>query len=169
MNNFNAIVMFILIGYITYLFSKNMAIVLLVALLLTNLFMSSSNNHSGKEGFSEGVDESLEKSDAIDLSGNKLSSDISGNNVTKDPSGNNTTETSTPAPSEAPTKTSSSTKKTTQLTIPAEISTTESLKNIQNFDMDKMNNLLNKSKELMNDLKDIGLSLPGLNLPGITK
>jgi len=51
MNNFNAIILFILIGYITYLFSKNMAIVLIVALLITNLFMSSNNNRMGREGF----------------------------------------------------------------------------------------------------------------------
>ena len=50
MNNFNAIILFILVGYITYLFSKNMAIVLLVALLMTNLFMGSNNTRMGREG-----------------------------------------------------------------------------------------------------------------------
>jgi hypothetical protein len=158
-NNFNAIVMFILIAYITYLFSKNMAIVLLVALLLTNLFMTSNKNR--KEGMENNTTES---SDTTDASGNNT--DASGNNT--DASGNNSTQ-GIPMPSEAPTTTNSNTnKKNTQSTItPTTTSTTESLNNMQNFDIDKMNNLLTKSKELMNELKSLPFS--GLNLPGITK
>ena len=42
-------------------------------------------------------------------------------------------------------------------------------KKYQNFDMDKMNSLLTKSKDLMDELKVSGLlkNLPGLNLPGM--
>ena len=41
-NNFNAIIFFALIGYLVYNFSKNMTIVLLIAIIMTNLFMVKS-------------------------------------------------------------------------------------------------------------------------------
>lgn len=42
-NNFNAIIFFALIGYLVYNFSKNMTIVLLIAIIMTNLFMVKSH------------------------------------------------------------------------------------------------------------------------------
>ena len=161
MNNFNAIILFILVGYITYLFSKNMAIVLLVALLLTNLFMSSKTNRMGREGFQEGADG---ETDISDPSGN----DPSGN----DPSGNypiaqnvknaiatrkanqaaattTTTTTSTPTtPTPAPTP------------LPGPVSPPMAgMQNMQNIDLDKLQGLLTQSQGLMKELKN---AFPGM-------
>lgn len=154
MNNFNAIILFILIGYITYLFSKNMAIVLLVALLLTNLFTGSNNNRMGREGFQEGLDASGNSTDA---SGN--STDSSGNST--DPSGNRpiaqkiktavqerkaTNQSSAPAPASAS-------------MMPSPMSP-QGMQNMQNLDLDKMKDLLSQSQKLMGDLKT---AFPGMS------
>lgn len=152
MNNFNAIIFFILIGYITYLFSKNMAIVLLVALLLTNLFTGSNNNRMGREGFREGADAS-----GNDLSGNDLSgNDLSGNSM--DPSGNR--------PIAQKVKTAVQTRKANnQAPAPAPASmmaptTAAGMQNMQNVDLEKMQNLLSQSQKLMGDLKT---AFPGMS------
>jgi len=150
MNNFNAIIFFILVGYVTYLFSKNMAIVLLVALLLTNLFMSSKTNRMGREGFQEGVDASGNTTDA---SGNTV--DGSGNTV--DGSGNTVVENiatkvqnrRAPAPASV---------SATQAT-PTPASGMQNMQNMQNIDLDKLQGLLTQSQGLMKELKN---AFPGM-------
>jgi hypothetical protein len=135
MNNFNAIIFFILVGYVTYLFSKNMAIVLLVALLLTNLFMSSKTNRMGREGFQEGVDASGNTTDA---SGNTV--DASGNTVAENIA-TRVQNRRAPAPAPAPATTMSG------------------MQNMQNIDLDKLQGLLTQSQGLMKELKN---AFPGM-------
>ena len=151
MNNFNAIIFFILVGYITYLFSKNMAIVLLVALLLTNLFMSSKSNRMGREGFQEGVDSSGNTTDSsgntTDSSGN--TTDSSGN--TTDGSGNYVGAQKLPAPAPA------SMTATPARTKP--LSGMQNMQNMQNIDLDKLQGLLTQSQGLMKELKS---AFPGM-------
>jgi len=53
MNRLNALIVFSLIGVITYQFSKNMAVVLLVCILATNLLMSSKIVREGLENASD--------------------------------------------------------------------------------------------------------------------
>jgi len=164
-NNFNAIIMFILIGYITYLFSKNMAIVLLVALLLTNLFTSSNKKSSGKEGFEDAANP-LSKSNVKlpGISGNDASgNDASGN----DASGNDASK--TPEPTTTPTTTNSNKIKNIQSNIPT--STSESFQTTggNGLNMDKLEGLLTKSKDLMNELKGLGIAIPGISIPGMSK
>jgi len=48
-NNLNAVVFFALIGILTYHFSKNMAVVLLVCVLTTNIIMSTRPTREGLE------------------------------------------------------------------------------------------------------------------------
>lgn len=48
-NKLNAIVFFVLVSFLTYQFSKNMSIVLLVALVATNFLMSNRKMHEGLE------------------------------------------------------------------------------------------------------------------------
>ena len=48
-NNLNAVVLFALIGILMYQFSKNMAVVLLVCVLATNLIMSNRSMREGLE------------------------------------------------------------------------------------------------------------------------
>ena len=156
MNNFNAIILFILVGYITYLFSKNMAIVLLVALLMTNLFMGSNNTRMGREGLAGNM---------LDGSGNYL--DGSGNHI-MDGSGSllrgksTTTATATATPS--------STTNSTSRLGPASIMNkgnnnklgfqNNGTPDLSGMDLDKMTKLLEKSKGLMNDLRE--LNIPGM-------
>jgi hypothetical protein len=52
-NKLNAVIFFILICILAYNFSKNMAVVLIVAIVATNLLMV---NKSMREGFTEGMD-----------------------------------------------------------------------------------------------------------------
>ena len=158
MNNFNAIILFILVGYITYLFSKNMAIVLLVALLMTNLFMGSNNTRMGREGLAGNM---------LDGSGNRIM-DGSGNPI-MDGSGSllrgkpTTSATATATPSSMTTSTSSP--------APASIMNkgnnnnklgfqNNSTPDLSGMDLDKMTKLLEKSKGLMNDLRE--LNIPGM-------
>ena len=161
MNNFNAIILFILVGYITYLFSKNMAIVLLVALLITNLFMSSNNNKMSREGLSGNM---------LDGSGNHF--DGSGNHF--DGSGNHfdgsgsllsgkTTATPTPVTATATATTSnpgpaSMIKKANNKLGYQNLNSTP---DVSSMDLDKMQALLAKSQDLMKDLK--GLNIPGMS------
>jgi hypothetical protein len=59
LGNINAIIFFILLGYITTFFSKNMIIVLLVPLLFTNFFMAGMKIKEGLESMAK--EESDEK------------------------------------------------------------------------------------------------------------
>lgn len=52
-NKLNAVVFFVLVCILAYNFSKNMAVVLIIAMIATNLLMV---NKSMREGFKEGVD-----------------------------------------------------------------------------------------------------------------
>ena len=154
MNNFNAIILFILVGYITYLFSKNMAIVLLVALLLTNLFMSSKNNRMGREGFQEGVDAS---GNPTDSSGN--TTDSSGNNT--DSSGNTTDGSGNHVVAQK-LATVIQNRRVAQTPGSMNNNTTSvsGMQNMQSVDLDKMQSLLNQSQKLMGDLKN---AFPGMS------
>lgn len=53
LHNLNALVLFSLIGLISYQFSKNMAVVLLVSLIMTNLFMANKTLKEGLENNSD--------------------------------------------------------------------------------------------------------------------
>ena len=149
MNNFNAIILFILVGYITYLFSKNMAIVLLVALLLTNLFMSSKTNRMGREGMTTGEDASGNNTDSsgnnTDSSGN--TTDGSGNNVVVENIANKVQNRRAPAPASMNTT-------PTATTTPV-----SGMQNMQNIDLDKLQGLLTQSQGLMKELKS---AFPGM-------
>jgi hypothetical protein len=54
LGNINAVVFFILVGYITTFFSKNMIIILFVAMTLTNFLMAGMKVKEGLEGMKEG-------------------------------------------------------------------------------------------------------------------
>ena len=167
MNNFNAIILFILISYVTYLFSKNMAIVLLVALLLTNLFLGSNKNR--REGMTSDASDATDATDATESTDATDSTDISGNHPVAAKIKNaiaNKKNSGAVAPTTAPSTVVPSTTSTSATVTPAVAPTTvttasaEGLKNIQGLDLDKMNSLLTKSKELMNELKT---SFPGMS------
>ena len=167
MNNFNAIILFILVGYITYLFSKNMAIVLLVALLMTNLFMGSNNTRMGREGLAGNMlDGSGNR--IMDGSGNYL--DGSGNRF--DGSGNRIMNGSgnllTGKPTTTATATATPSSNTNSRPGPASIMNKGNNKlgfqnngtpDLSGMDLDKMQKLLAKSQELMKDLKT---NFPGM-------
>lgn len=163
MNNFNAIILFILVGYITYLFSKNMAIVLLVALLMTNLFMGSNNTRMGREGLAGNMlDGSGNR--IMDGSGNYL--DGSGNRF--DGSGSLLRGKSTTTATATATATPSSNTNSTSRLGPASIMNKGNNKlgfqnngtpDLSGMDLDKMQKLLAKSQELMKDLKT---NFPGM-------
>jgi hypothetical protein len=56
LGNINAVVFFILVGYITTFFSKNMMIVLFVAMVLTNFLMAGMKIKEGLEDMKDGKD-----------------------------------------------------------------------------------------------------------------
>ena len=58
MHKFNAVILFALIGIMTYQFSKNMVVVLLVCVLMTNLIMS---NRTLREGLENAEGENMNK------------------------------------------------------------------------------------------------------------
>ena len=150
-----SIILFILIAYVTYLFSNNMAIVLLVALLLTNLFLGS--NKIRREGMTDGSD-STDETDATDSAD---VTDGSGNHPIAAKVKNVIAEKKDAvAPSTAPSTVVPSTTSTPATVAPAVAPSADGFKNIQNLDLDKMNSLLTKSKELMNELKT---SFPGMS------
>jgi len=60
-NKLNAIVFFALVGLITYQFSKNMAIILLVAIVATNFMMSSKMMREGLENGSPALEKASER------------------------------------------------------------------------------------------------------------
>lgn len=87
MNRLNAVIFFALVSLITYHFNKNMAIVLLIALVATNLLMA---NKRIREGLDNGPTKDA-SGNLVDASGNVLTKpdntvDASGNIV--DASGN---------------------------------------------------------------------------------
>jgi uncharacterized membrane protein YciS (DUF1049 family) len=55
-NKLNAVAFFALTGFLTYQFSKNMAVILLVALIATNFMMSSKFMREGLENKSDSTD-----------------------------------------------------------------------------------------------------------------
>ena len=68
--NLEAIVGFVLIGYVTTFFTKNMIIVMLSAMLLTNLLVASQNNNI-QEGMDHDGKEKKEKKDKKEKKENK--------------------------------------------------------------------------------------------------
>ena len=60
-NKLNAIVFFALVGVITYQFSKNMAVILLVAIVATNFMMSSKMMREGLENGSQALEKASER------------------------------------------------------------------------------------------------------------
>jgi hypothetical protein len=65
-NKINAIIFFILIGVLTFQFSKNMAIVLLVALIGTNFLISSKIIREGLENAGDDTSSALQNASAAD-------------------------------------------------------------------------------------------------------
>jgi uncharacterized membrane protein YciS (DUF1049 family) len=65
-NNTNAIVFFALIGLLTYQFSKNMAIVLLIALIATNFMMAGKRIKEGLENNESSEKDEKDKKDATE-------------------------------------------------------------------------------------------------------
>ena len=74
MKNFNAIALFLIVGVLMHYFSKNMAVILLVCLVVTNLLMSRSFFKEGMENSSDSTtattDASTSDSSATDSSSN---------------------------------------------------------------------------------------------------
>jgi hypothetical protein len=62
-NKYNAIMFFVLVCLLTYQFSKNMAVVLLVGLLSTNLLMINGNMKEGMENEENNDDDKLQDID----------------------------------------------------------------------------------------------------------
>jgi len=138
-----------------------MAIVLLVALLITNLFMSSNNNRMGREGLAGNM---LDGSgnNYLDGSGNRF--DGSGNFLsgkTATPATNTTSATpATPAPATTATSNPGPASMIKKANNKLGYQNLNSTPDVSNMDLDKMQALLEKSKGLMNDLK--GLNIPGM-------
>ena len=63
-NKLNAVIFFVLVCILAYNFSKNMAVVLIIAMIATNLLMV---NKSMREGFTEG-EENMDTTDTTDTS-----------------------------------------------------------------------------------------------------
>ena len=66
-NKLNAIVFFALVGLITYQFSKNMAVILLVAIVATNFMMSSKMMREGLENGSPALEKASERDPDIQI------------------------------------------------------------------------------------------------------
>ena len=64
-NRLNAVCFFILIGVLTHHFSKNMAVVLLVALIATNFLMANTKTREGMDNASD-ADDVIDKVSSID-------------------------------------------------------------------------------------------------------
>ena len=58
LNQLNAVIFFGLVGFISYQFSKNMTVVLLISLLFTNLFMVNSRKREGLENQQDSINTS---------------------------------------------------------------------------------------------------------------
>jgi hypothetical protein len=59
LGNMDAVIFFLVVGFLTSYFSKNMIIIMLVTIILTNFFISS--RHLGNRQLKEGFDEKKEK------------------------------------------------------------------------------------------------------------
>ena len=59
LGNMDAVMFFLVVGFLTSYFSKNMIIIMLVTIILTNFFISS--RHLGNRQLKEGFDEKKEK------------------------------------------------------------------------------------------------------------
>ena len=60
LRNFEAIVFFLLVGFLTTYFSKNMIIVFLVTMIATNLYVSTTHSNIFREGLENESTESTE-------------------------------------------------------------------------------------------------------------
>jgi hypothetical protein len=89
--NFNGILFFLIIGFLTSYFSKNMIIILIVATLATNFFIAAKIlGKSGKEGLKNKSDDegdSKDEKDSKDSKGKKDSKDSKGKKDSKDSKG----------------------------------------------------------------------------------
>ena len=65
-NKFNAIGFFVLIGLITYHFSKNMAVVLLISLVTTNFLIANNKIREGLENATDDKDVNVEVSSVVE-------------------------------------------------------------------------------------------------------
>lgn len=97
-NKLNALIFFALVGLITFQFSKNMAVVLLVAIIATNFLMSTNLIREGLENQStdntSNTNSTTSKKDPkMDSSSNDTTNNSS-NNLTTDSSNNLTTDSS---------------------------------------------------------------------------
>jgi hypothetical protein len=72
-NNIHAVIFFALIGFLMSNFSKNMAVVLLVAIIATNLLMANKTMREGLENKKQTTTSTTEKVDTIPLDKDKLS------------------------------------------------------------------------------------------------
>lgn len=66
MNKYNAIIFFVLVSLLTYQFSKNMCVILLVALFSTALLMSGKMIREGMDSGSSAMNSTVEKAGDID-------------------------------------------------------------------------------------------------------
>ena len=69
-NKINAIIFFILVSLLTYQFSKNMAVILLVAIIATNFLMVNKRMREGLEGIATSDNKSDNKSDTTNTTPN---------------------------------------------------------------------------------------------------
>ena len=82
MNQTNAVIFFALVSLLTYQFSKNMAVVLLIAMIATNFLMSNQKMHEGLEN--QTANDALEKAGEINPEIKKVSDALNTtNDVTK--------------------------------------------------------------------------------------
>ena len=92
-NKLNALIFFALVGLITFQFSKNMAIVLLVAIIATNFLMSTNLIREGLEN--QSADNTSNTSNTNSTTSKKdTKMDDSSNNLTTDSSNNLTNDSS---------------------------------------------------------------------------
>ena len=92
-NKVNAVIFFVLICILSYNFSKNMAVVLIIAIIATNLLMV---NKSMREGFTEG-EENMDTS-ATDTSATATDTSATDTSDTSDTTTDSASATATPAP-----------------------------------------------------------------------
>ena len=65
-NKLNAVIFFALVGLLTYQFSKNMAVILLVAIVATNFMMANKIIREGLENATSNTSPALENISKID-------------------------------------------------------------------------------------------------------
>ena len=95
-NKLNALIFFALVGLITFQFSKNMAVVLLVAIIATNFLMSTNLIREGLEN--QSTDNTSNTNSSTNSSTNsttsKMDDTTNNNNLTNDSSNNLTNDSS---------------------------------------------------------------------------